>query len=82
MAEVNQGYQRIAHSKWDCKYLVVLSPKSSEGYCFRKRGGVSREDFPCTGSAERMADSGRSRDAPIMCICIFRFPQVSRCFGD
>jgi len=27
MAEVNQGYQSLSHSKWDCKYHVVFIPK-------------------------------------------------------
>ena len=27
MEEVNPGYQRLSHSKWDCKYHVVFIPK-------------------------------------------------------
>jgi len=27
MEEVKQGYQRLSHSKWDCKYHVVFIPK-------------------------------------------------------
>jgi putative transposase len=34
MAEVNQGYQSLSHSKWDCKYPVVFIPQKRRKVLF------------------------------------------------
>jgi len=36
MAEVNQGYQSLSHSKWDCKYHVVFIPKKRRKVLFQQ----------------------------------------------
>ena len=36
MAEVNQGYQSLSHSKWDCKYHVVFIPKKRRRVLFQQ----------------------------------------------
>jgi putative transposase len=36
MAEGNQGYQSLSHSKWDCKYHVVFIPKKRRKVLFRQ----------------------------------------------
>ena len=36
MAGVNQGYQSLAHSKWDCKCHVVFIPKERRKVLFRQ----------------------------------------------
>ena len=36
MAEVNQGYQSLAHSKWDCKYHVVFIPQKRRKVLFQQ----------------------------------------------
>jgi len=44
MEEVNQGYQSLSHSKWDCKYHVVFIPKKRRKILFqqarRSLGGI------------------------------------------
>ena len=36
MAEVNQDYQSLSHSKWDCKYHVVFIPKKGRKVLFQQ----------------------------------------------
>ncbi|MDH4266693.1 MAG: IS200/IS605 family transposase [Deltaproteobacteria bacterium] len=36
MAEVNQGYQSLSHSQWDCKYHVVFIPKKRRRVLFQQ----------------------------------------------
>jgi putative transposase len=36
MAEVNQGYRSLSHSKCDCKYHVVFIPKKRRKVLFRQ----------------------------------------------
>ena len=36
MEEVNQGYQSLSHSKWDCKYHVVFIPKKRRKVLFQQ----------------------------------------------
>ena len=36
MAEGNQGYQSLSHSKWDCKYHVVFIPKKRRKVLFQQ----------------------------------------------
>jgi REP element-mobilizing transposase RayT len=35
MAEVNQGYQSLSHSRWDYKYHVVFISKKGRKVLFR-----------------------------------------------
>jgi putative transposase len=36
MAEVDQGYQSLSHSKWDCKYHVVFIPQKRRKVLFQQ----------------------------------------------
>jgi len=53
---MNDNYQSLSHSRWDCKYHVVFVPKRRRKELFghiRKQLGVI---FHAPGAAERVPD--------------------------
>ena len=57
MEEVNQGYQSLSHSKWDCKYHVMFIPKKGAEAIIWTSPAPFRENIPCSGPAEPPANT-------------------------
>ncbi len=39
MQEQNNPMNSLAHTKWNCKYHIVFTPKNIGGKCFMKKKG-------------------------------------------
>ena len=75
-------YQRLSHSRWDCKYHVVFIPKRRRKVLFGRVRQHLGEVLPCFGPAEGMADSRRTSEAGPCAYVHSDSSEVPGGFGD
>lgn len=60
---MNENYQGLSHSKWDCKDHVVFVPKRRRKELFGDIRKQLRSDLSRTGASEGLPDHRRPHDA-------------------